>query len=156
MSDFVKPIFVFLVVVVLGISLINYSDRKEKEAKAEATDAVSELVSELEDMAKAEAQLWKLFNAIAEIEGGHKKGADGEIGRYQIKYVYWKDSGVPGKHEDCWDPGYSERVMLAYWKRYGATTDEQRARMHHGGPKGHLKSSTLDYWERVRNLMECY
>lgn len=85
-----------------------------------------------------------LFAAILAIEGWKgvgTVGAAGEIGPYQITRAYWQDSGVPGKHSDCEDKAYSERVMLAYWKRYCPEALRTRdlavlASVHHCGPKG--------------------
>lgn len=43
--------------------------------------------------------------------------------------------------------------MLAYWKRYGAVTDEQKARIWNGGPRGMSKQSTAPYWTKVRKAL---
>ena len=44
--------------------------------------------------------------------------------------------------------------MLAYWTRYGAVTDEQRARIWNGGPRGMSKAATLPYWAKVQKELE--
>ena len=43
-----------------------------------------------------------------------------------------------------------EKIMLAYWKKYGATTDEARCRLHNGGPRGTKKAATIPYWRKVK------
>lgn len=84
------------------------------------------------------------------------------IGPYQIWKIYWKDAlefdpTIGGKYEDCFDRQYSERVVIAYMKRYatekrlGRTPRyEDMARIHNGGPNGHKKSATDKYWNKVK------
>lgn len=99
------------------------------------------------------------MSAIRHVEsrGRHDAVGDGgrAIGPYQIHYVYWKDSGVPGRYEQCRDRAYAERVMKAYWNRYCPKALEARdwqtlARVHNGGPNGHRQEATRDYWLKVR------
>ena len=78
------------------------------------------------------------------------------IGPYQIHREYWKDSGVPGRWEQCRDRVYAERVMKAYWSRYCPKALENRdwqtlARVHNGGPDGHRMKQTAAYWQKVRS-----
>ncbi len=41
-----------------------------------------------------------------------------------------------------------------YLRHYGkGLSFEDKARIHNGGPKGHLKESTREFGERVVNLM---
>jgi muramidase (phage lysozyme) len=104
------------------------------------------------------------FNAIAEVESHHNDSAVGDngasIGRYQIQYNYWFDARMSyGTHEDCIKPEYARKVMLRYWARYVpqalARQDfEVLSRVHNGGPKGHLKKSTIKYWQLVRAQLE--
>lgn len=85
-----------------------------------------------------------LFAAIMAIEGWRGPGtvgSAGEVGPYQITKAYWQDSGIDGKHADCESKEYSEKVMLAYWKRYCPEALRTRdlavlASVHHWGPKG--------------------
>ena len=89
-------------------------------------------------------------------------GAAGEIGPYQILKCYWKDAvehdpNIGGVYSDCLDKDYSEKIMLAYWDRYCTEkrlgrkpTDEDRARIHNGGPNGYKKNSTIKYWKLVK------
>lgn len=105
-----------------------------------------------------------LLNAIRVVEsnGRHDVVGDGgrAIGPYQIHYRYWKDSGVKGRWQQCRDREYAENVMRAYWKRYCPDAMkngnwQKLARVHNGGPKGHVRKSTLDYWQKVRRTLEC-
>ena len=48
----------------------------------------------------------------------------------------------------------SRLVFILYVRRWGAETPEQAARIWNGGPRGMEKTATLEYWERVRALME--
>ena len=102
-----------------------------------------------------------LFNAIRSVETGgvaNSRDAVGDggrsIGPYQISLAYWKDSGLGGSWARCKDRHYSETVMRAYWKRYCPDAlrlrdDETLARVHNGGPTGHLTASTRPYWRMV-------
>lgn len=88
-------------------------------------------------------------------EGRHAVGDGGKaIGPYQIHRNYWKDSRLPGRHEDCRDPSYAREVVMAYWRRYCpqelARGDvEVLARVHNGGPEGHKKGATQIFWRKV-------
>jgi len=99
------------------------------------------------------------FFAMAAVESRHDPFAVGDRGRaiglYQIHREYWKDSGVPGKWENCRDPHYSQRVILAYWKRYCPDALkrgdlEVLCRVHNGGPQGYLKRNTMVYWRKIQ------
>lgn len=110
------------------------------------------------------SDLRPLLDAIRMVEsGGQQNPRDGDggraIGPYQIWRVYWLDSKVEGKYEQCRDREYAERVMLAYWKRYCpkalATDDwETLARVHNGGPRGAEKAATLKYWAKVKKHLK--
>jgi hypothetical protein len=102
-----------------------------------------------------------LLKAINEVEAGGRKtgkivGDSGKaIGPFQIHYEYWKDSGVKGKWEDCYNYDYSVKVVTGYLNRYAydALTkgdNETLARIHNGGPKGYRNPATKPYWEKVR------
>ena len=113
----------------------------------------------------------KLLSAICKVESNCDPTAVGDngnaIGAYQIWYDYWYDA-VTFKNDDelklsdgyksCYDKDYSEKVVLAYWERYATIkrlkrtpTDEDRARIHNGGPNGYKKDSTIKYWRKIQN-----
>ena len=103
----------------------------------------------------------KVETGVMKDEGIGAKGDNGRsIGPYQIQKGYWLDSKVAGKWEQCLtDKDYSEKVMIAYWKRYcpkafEAGDWETLARIHNGGPKGHTKKATLGYWVKVQKEMK--
>lgn len=108
-----------------------------------------------------------LFEAIAAVESNHNDAAVGDggksIGRYQIQYNYWKDAtefdkSIGGVYEDVKNPVYAQRIMTAYWNRYARTAYKNKdfetlARIHNGGPQGHRKQSTVEYWNKVQNKL---
>lgn len=107
------------------------------------------------------AKVDSLLVAIATIESGNDSNAVGDggkaIGAYQIHKVYWQDAvefdkTLGGSYQDCYDPDYARRVVLAYLKRYApaGATQETLARIHNGGPRGYLKKATLKYWAKVQ------
>ena len=101
---------------------------------------------------------------IVESQCDSSKVGDGgdSIGAYQIQYKYWYDavefdSSIGGTYEDCLDKEYSLTIIRAYWNRYATTkrlghtpTDEDRARIHNGGPNGYKKQSTKKYWAKIQ------
>ena len=108
-------------------------------------------------------KLRPLFDAIRKVESGGKIRAVGDNGRslgpYQISRGYWEDACRYGRlnwpyKKWVWDPQRCEKVMRMYWRRYGATTDQQRARMHNGGPGAEKDPRTLRYWRKVQRAMQ--
>lgn len=85
------------------------------------------------------------------------------IGPLQIHYKYWADaveydSTLGGKYHDCHKFDYSVRVMRACLSRYApkamANHDwKTLARIHNGGPDGHVKPATLKYWAEVKKYL---
>lgn len=111
------------------------------------------------------AKVDSLLVAIATVESGNDSRAVGDggkaIGAYQIHKVYWQDAvdfdkTLGGSYQDCYDPDYARRVVLAYLKRYApaGATAETLARIHNGGPRGYLKKATLKYWTKVQKELQ--
>lgn len=107
----------------------------------------------------------RLLNAIACVESAHNPNAVGDrgkaIGVFQIHRVYWQDAiqhdpTIGGRYEDCYNPEYARRIVLAYMDRYAPlnATDEVFARIHNGGPSGHRKQATIKYWSKVKKAMK--
>jgi hypothetical protein len=107
-----------------------------------------------------------LLDAIKLVETGTGSGinvkGDNNLayGPYQIHKEYFIDSKVSGKWELCLtSKEFSEQVMIAYWNRYNkkalqSLDYEILSRIHNGGPKGHTKSSTLKYWQKVQKCIK--
>ena len=87
-----------------------------------------------------------IFNAIRAVEGDDGKvGPAGERGPYRITEPYWTDAvgyaslwlnenPADWDYETrVYDARSCEHVMVWYWLRYHATTDEERARLHNPG-----------------------
>ena len=102
----------------------------------------------------------RIFRAVCLWEGRGRIDLDAinpsedAHGPAQIRQGYLTDSGLPYTLQDCHDYEVSYRVACAYWARYGATTDEQRARSHNGGPRGPQRASTLGYWASVKKYLD--
>ena len=109
--------------------------------------------------APALAQSERLLDAIRQVESGGDCTLVGDggraIGPYQIHREYWADAiaadkTLGGKYEDCRGEAYARRVVKAYLSRYGkGKSDAQMARIHNGGPRGHLKPATLKYLAKI-------
>ena len=106
-----------------------------------------------------------LLDAIRQVESSGDDAAIGDggkaIGPYQIWRVYWLDaceydpSLKSRPYEACFEPEYARRVVIAYLSRYGAgKSAKDLARIHNGGPRGHRKSATLEYWDKIEDAME--
>jgi len=79
------------------------------------------------------------------------------LGPLQIHKSYHSDSRVAGDYSRVSDLNYSVRVATAYLKRYApaawaAGDVVTLARVHNGGPRGHLKQATKSYGARVKAL----
>ena len=101
----------------------------------------------------------RLLAAIREVESNsHDLAVNSKeqaYGAYQCRRGAWLDGG--GMPID-WPQGAFVRrrveiVMTIYWRRYGAVTDEQKARIWNGGPRGMHKKATLAYWRKVQEVM---
>ncbi|HUR27171.1 MAG TPA: hypothetical protein VM509_03225 [Planctomycetota bacterium] len=116
--------------------------------------------------APAQPTLGAILDAIRCAEtGGQPHGgrdATGDRGRaigpFQIHRAYFLDSGVDGRYEDCREPEFARRVVLAYWKRWCPDALERcdaevLARVHNGGPKGAERSGTLAYWRKIEQRL---
>ncbi len=118
----------------------------------------------------AQAQTWDTFlDAIQKVETGSQKnpnnavGDNGKaLGAYQIWYDYWQDA-VEHRPElkargyaAVKDPMYAREIIKAYMARYAPknATWEDMARIHNGGPKGHLKKATVKYWTKVQKHLK--
>lgn len=89
------------------------------------------------------------------ILGDYVNGQPQALGPLQIHRGYHKDSRVAGDYSRVSDLNYSVRVATAYLKRYApeawaAGDVETLARVHNGGPRGHLKPATKGYGARVK------
>lgn len=103
-------------------------------------------------------RMQRTLDAIRKTEtGGHKdpknaKGLSGELGPFQIKQSYFKDSGIKGRYVQVKDVKFAEKVVVAYMKRYASrkrlgrtATPSDIARIHNGGPNGYKDRRTLRY-----------
>ena len=126
------------------------------------------IVATLEDQ-NVNSRHVDLLAAMCEVESNcvpHKVGKDNEIGWYQILPDFWTaalehDPSIGGEYEDvAKDKEYAEKIILAYWDRYATIdrlgripTDEDRARIHNKGPNGYKKDSSIDYWNKVKAIL---
>jgi hypothetical protein len=77
------------------------------------------------------------------------------LGPLQIHRAYHADSRVAGDYSRVAELDYSKRVATAYLKRHApaawkAGDVETLARVHNGGPRGHLKAATKGYAAKVK------
>lgn len=70
------------------------------------------------------------------------------------EYLSWQKSPVRYTHEDRFDKAKSIKIFKLYMKRWHPKNDEECARMWNGGPKGHLKTATLRYWNIIKSIMD--
>jgi len=105
----------------------------------------------------------QLYDAMRMVESGGDDNAVGDGGTsrgpYQISAAYWSDAckagGVQWDYlQLVWSRPHCEYIMHCFWNHYGAKTDEERARIHNGGPNGMQKESAIAYWNRVKALLD--
>jgi hypothetical protein len=104
----------------------------------------------------------KFFRALHLVETSGRTGpilGDGgkALGPLQIHRAYHADSRVAGDYSRVADLDYSKRVATAYLKRHAPEAWAKGdvvtlARVHNGGPRGHLKPATKSYGVRVKAL----
>lgn len=103
----------------------------------------------------------ELVKAIHKVESGGRVGkilgdSGRALGPLQIHYANWKDAtsfdkSIGGTYSDCQDLNYSIKIFNAYMKKYADGKDtEDKARIWNGGPQGHKKSVTKNYWKAVK------
>jgi len=102
-----------------------------------------------------------LFRAMAAVESSDNPKAvnakETALGLYQIRPMYFLDSGVKGSHTQVYEPTVARKVCEKYFMRYEpkafANNDiETLARLHNAGPNWRKnKSSTDKYWNKIKN-----
>lgn len=103
----------------------------------------------------------QLIKAIHKVETNGRTGKilgdNGKaLGPLQIHYSNWKDAvefdnSIGGKYSDCQDLDYSIKIFKAYTTKYAnGQTAEVKARVWNGGPIGHKRSATKEYWAKVK------
>lgn len=105
----------------------------------------------------------RLFDAIVEVESQGNPDAVGDRGNAHGLMQAWRPAWREGSKElgvhwnyatGVRNPYECSQVFYAYTSRYGARTDQQRARIWNGGPSGDHRRSTLPYWLKVRHAMK--
>ena len=101
-----------------------------------------------------------LFRAMAAVESSNNPKAvnakETALGLYQIRPMYFLDSGVKGSHTQVYEPTVARKVCEKYFMRYEpkafANNDiETLARLHNAGPNWREnKSSTDKYWNKIK------
>ncbi len=103
-----------------------------------------------------------LISALVMVESGGdpaKVGDGGQaLGILQIHPEVVQDVnrnyGTKYRHKDVLNPVKARRICKLYLRHYAGcrATAEQCARIWNGGPRGHDKAATRQYWEKVRQF----
>jgi hypothetical protein len=99
-----------------------------------------------------------LIAAIVMVEsGGNPSARNGDAaGCLQIRPTmvqHFNNIGIQFTLEDRLDCDKSKEAFAKWVKVSGYKSAEVIARKWNGGPKGHLKESTLNYWEKVKQQL---
>lgn len=109
------------------------------------------------------------FFALGKVESANKDSAIGDsgkaIGRYQIWRAYYQDAkefdkSITFPYSALTNKTNSEKVMVAYFKRYEPTAWKNKdwetlARLHNGGCNWRKnKSKTDNYWKKVKKELD--
>lgn len=103
-----------------------------------------------------------LLDAMEKVEDRNNEvyGDLDEVGPLQIRRIYVDDVNlILGKdiyaHKDRRSRLQSRVMASVYMHHYAPNnTFEEMARIHNGGPTGHLKESTKAYWEKVKGELK--
>lgn len=117
--------------------------------------------------------LLKIIAILITVEtGGHADpvnsvGDNGRaLGILQMHKEYVVDAAEHANadwvHVDALNPLKAKNIFLAYMSRYAKiefkpnnmSYEEFVSRIHHGGPLGYTKKSTISYWEKCKKLHE--
>jgi len=100
------------------------------------------------------------LNALAKVESSNNPKAinkkENALGIYQIRAMYFKDSGVKAKHNDVFNPQIARKVVLNYFNKYEPNAVknndfETLARLHNAGPNWRKnKNNTNVYWNKIK------
>lgn len=110
----------------------------------------------------ASTEFDRFFSALIWVESRGNSQARGDYGRShgpaQIGRSYFLDAlevDPTLKWEMVYTVEGSQKIFRAYMKRWKVpeTDFERMARVHNGGPKGHLKPATLRYWRKIQKEM---
>ena len=124
----------------------------------------------------------KLMSALCIVESNGKINAKGDyskklkeyraIGAFQLWKIYvddvnkiLKNRGCKNryKYSDRYDYRKSYEMVVIYLNHYGnvyekktgkKATFEVLSRIHNGGPKGYEKEATLEYWNKVQEILK--
>lgn len=104
-----------------------------------------------------------LLYAVSCVESGNDpravNQAEGAYGALQVRQCVIDDVnrhyGLDLRMVDVrTDTDTGRCVFVLYVRMWGAETPEQAARIWNGGPTGASKRATVDYWERIKAIME--
>lgn len=99
-----------------------------------------------------------LFRAMAAVESSNNPKAvntkETALGLYQIRPMYFLDSGVKGSHTQVYEPTVARKVCEKYFMRYEPKAFinndiETLARLHNAGPNWR-KRDTDKYWNKIK------
>lgn len=107
-----------------------------------------------------------LLDAIADVESlgqvnrSRCIGDNGKArGMYQLHKEYIEDVNRFAKTSYTWadafNPSTARKIVKLYIEHYSSAnaSDEDMARIHNGGPRGHRKSCTLGYWTKINKYL---
>lgn len=110
------------------------------------------------------ANLDQFFAALAQVESSNNPKAyntkENAVGIYQIRKLYFLDSGVKGVHTNCFEASFAKTVCIKYFERYESNAlkkldFETLSRLHNGGPNWRRhKAATDKYWQKVKKELD--
>ena len=108
----------------------------------------------------------EILSAIMLVESGYNDSAhaigEDAVGCLQIRktmvddvnrILQYKKSPIKFTYQDRWDRHKSIKMFKIYCKHYKLTTAEEIARCWNGGPRGINNPITINYWEKVQDVI---
>ena len=166
-NAYFSAVVVLACIIMVGILVILMLVRDGVNTQV-STEAVEEQEPETLTVPAGErpARVRALFDAIRQVESGGNRDTVGDGGAskgpYQISRAYWYDGckhgGMNWDYDIwVWNDDYCRQIMVWYWARYGATTDEERMALHVAGPTGIAKMGKSKeiqaYIRRVKQVL---
>ena len=167
-----------LLVGMTGLGLINYENQIVSLENQIIRDKIyyqyqmDSLKSVIKDLKRPRYHFNKepddrIINALIQIESGGNDNAycveEDAVGALQIRRTMVRDvnrilkrqgSETRYEYKDRWCRQKSIEMFNIYRDYYNLITPEEIARCWNGGPKGIHKTTTIAYWNKVKNHLE--
>lgn len=133
---------------------------------------IDSLINEIDTLLSKQVQDYvypttDILSAIIHVESSGRDSAycasEDAVGCMQIRRTMVRDvnrilkrrkSDKRYKLKDRWNRNKSIEMFNIYCSHYGLESNEEKARCWNGGPRGDERTTTLGYWNKVKNYLD--